>query len=270
MQYTLNNGFLRENPRICVVGCGGTGGFAAESLCRLLTGYRAKIILVDHDVVEPHNLLRQNFHPRDVGKYKSEALALRLTEKFGRTISYVNKRFQPTGHGRFPGIENHGPGLLIGCVDRADAREAMASWLTGHGNQWLIDAGNGRDWGQVLIGNDPDPGGAGTGFSDGVCNMLPAPTLQRPDLLTDTPETPPDIDCAAAIDLEDQDPAINQTMAALVTEMVFRLIKGSCRFMSLYLDMEQGTLTPNYATPENAARATPRRQTAEASRERTR
>ena len=268
MQYTLNNEFLRENPTICVAGCGGTGGFAAESLCRLLTGRPATIILVDHDLVEPHNLLRQNFHPQDVGKHKSEALALRLAEKFGRTIGYSTERFRYTGYHKFTGIERQRPGLLIGCVDRADAREAMASWLTGRGNQWLIDAGNGRDWGQVLIGNTMDPGAPEDGFADGVCTMLPAPTVQRPDILTDAPETPPDTDCAAAIDLEDQDPTINQTMAALVTATVYRIIKGRCRFMSLYLDMEQGTLTPNYATPENAARAAGRKPTAAAAGER--
>jgi tRNA A37 threonylcarbamoyladenosine dehydratase len=32
---------------IVLVGCGGTGGFLAEALCRLLLGWRASLFLVD-------------------------------------------------------------------------------------------------------------------------------------------------------------------------------------------------------------------------------
>ena len=35
MPYYLDNAFLLDNPWITVVGCGGTGGFVAEGLCRL-------------------------------------------------------------------------------------------------------------------------------------------------------------------------------------------------------------------------------------------
>ena len=65
---------------------------------------------------------------------------------------------------------------------------------------------------------------------------------------------PPDVDCAAALDLTDQDPTINQMMASLVLQVVRRMAAGTCPFMGLYLDMEQGTVTPTYATPETVAR----------------
>ena len=67
MPYYLDNEFLLDNPWITVVGCGGTGGFVAEGLCRLFQGREATIVLVDHDRVEPHNLLRQNFYGRGCG-----------------------------------------------------------------------------------------------------------------------------------------------------------------------------------------------------------
>ena len=78
MPYYLDNAFLLDNPWITVVGCGWTGGFVAEGLCRLFQGREATIVLVDHDRVEPHNLLRQNFYAEDVGRFKSQALADRL------------------------------------------------------------------------------------------------------------------------------------------------------------------------------------------------
>jgi tRNA A37 threonylcarbamoyladenosine dehydratase len=46
---------------IVLVGCGGTGGYLAEALCRLLVGRRGSLHLVDHDRVEAHNVARQSF-----------------------------------------------------------------------------------------------------------------------------------------------------------------------------------------------------------------
>ena len=88
MPYYLDNAFLLDNPWITVVGCGGTGGFVAEGLCRLFQGRDATIVLVDHDRVEPHNLLRQNFYAEDVGKFKSQALADRLARAYRRPVGY--------------------------------------------------------------------------------------------------------------------------------------------------------------------------------------
>ncbi len=62
------------------------------------------------------------------------------------------------------------------------------------------------------------------------------------------------MDCAAALDLTDQDPTINQMMASLVLQVVRRMVAGTCPFMGLYLDMEMGTVTPSYVTPEAVVR----------------
>ena len=62
------------------------------------------------------------------------------------------------------------------------------------------------------------------------------------------------MDCAAALDLTDQDPTINQMMASLVLQVVRRMVAGTCPFLALYLDMDLGTVTPSYVTPEAVAR----------------
>ena len=131
----------------------------------------------------------------------------------------------------------------------------MAECLLGNPRRWLIDAGNDTNWGQVLVGNVADRiDWDKSAFTGETCYLLPAPTLQRPDLLTAVSTTPPDVDCAAALDLTDQDPTINQMMASLVLQVVRRMAAGTCPFMSIYLDMEQGTVTPSYATPEAVER----------------
>jgi len=259
MPYYLDNAFLLGNPWITVVGCGGTGGFVAEGLCRLFQGREATIVLVDHDRVEPHNLLRQNFYASDVGRFKSEALADRLVRAYNRPVGYSVHPFREGDsrpYGRpYPGLPNYGEALIIGCADNAAARRAMAECLPGDPRRWLIDAGNDTNWGQVLVGNvagrvDFDE----PAFEGETCYLVPAPTLQRPDLLTAVSTRPPDMDCAAALDLTDQDPTINQMMASLVLQVVRRMVAGTCPFMALYLDMDQGTVTPTYVTPKAVER----------------
>ena len=257
MPYYLDNEFLLDNPWITVVGCGGTGGFVAEGLCRLFQGRDATIVLVDHDRVEPHNLLRQNFYAEDVGKFKSQALADRLAQAYNRPVGYSVYPFREEtfDHGsRYPGLSSH-DGLVIGCADNAAARRAMADCLPSDPCRWLIDAGNDTNWGQVLVGNVAEPVFLEEPpFTGETCHLAPAPTLQRPDLLTAVSTRPPDVDCAAALDLTDQDPTINQMMASLVLQVVRRMVAGTCPFMALYLDMDQGTVSPSYVTPEAVAR----------------
>ena len=234
MSYKLDNGFTRMNFAVVVVGCGGTGGFVAESLCRLLP-HNATPVLVDHDRVEERNLARQNFFSEDIGKVKSEALALRLSRKYERAVAYSMYPIAMTEIAR--------PGLIVGCVDNGHARRDIAAKVNA---EWWVDAGNGENYGQVLIGNSV------YGYFDeekGVCNGLPLPTIQRPDLLSALPKRQPD--CAQ---VAEQGPTINQAMAAIVVEVVRRIIEGICPWMQLYLDMEAGTLHPVLATPEEVAK----------------
>ena len=131
----------------------------------------------------------------------------------------------------------------------------MAECLPGDPLPLLIDAGNDTNWGQVLVGNVADRDfGDEPAFVDQTCHLLPAPTVQRPDLLTAVSTRPPDMDCAAALDLTDQDPTINQMMASLVLQVVRRMVAGTCPFLALYLDMDLGTVAPSYVTPEAVAR----------------
>ncbi len=63
--------------RVGIAGAGGLGSNAALMLAR--SGVE-DFLLIDHDVVEPSNLNRQQFWPRHVGRLKVEALAELLRE----------------------------------------------------------------------------------------------------------------------------------------------------------------------------------------------
>jgi len=255
--YRLDNSFAGGHFTVTVVGCGGTGGFVAEGLCRLLPP-RADLVLIDHDRVEERNLVRQNFTSEDLGQFKSETLGKRLARKYGRPIAYSTLPLEVT-QVRYPGV-------IIGCVDNGLARRQIAervakgalTWVGGYSEAvprelqsgprlqtslWWVDAGNGDNYGQVVIGNTDT---ASLWLPDGdIYHSLPLPTTQKPELLTQGPRGR---DCAAIA--EEQGPTINATMAAVVVEVVRRLIAGTCPWVQLYLDMEAGTLVPVLATPE--------------------
>ena len=246
-------------PSIAVVGCGGTGSLVADGLCRLLIPHpELGLLLVDHDTVEEHNLLRQAFYAGDVGRFKAEVLATRLARLYGRSVGYSVQAFRRgTYYGDHSGISE--ARIVVACVDNPLARAEIAASM--EPTRWWLDAGNAENLGQVLIGNASSPEALQGAFNPetGVCHALPLPTVQRPELLLPAaaPALPEgmDPDCAEAIQLGGQSPVINQVMAALVLEVVRRLITGACPWMALYVDMERGELRAVEATPENAARA---------------
>ena len=252
--YRMISGANMGTLSVTIVGVGGTGGFLAEQMCRLLTGRDAEITLIDPDVVEPHNLLRQNFYTEDVGKFKAEALAARLSTQYRRPVRFATKPFNEISSTFY----QVGPyfRVIIGCVDNAAARKDMAQMFTGGVASWLIDAGNGEKWGQIIVGNTSESLLSTISFNDEERTFtgLPIPTLQEPGLLSDMPGQLPDVDCAAALDLTDQDPAINHLMAGWITHLVRRMLGGDCPYMRLSIDLENGVVVPVYATPENVAK----------------
>ena len=260
MPYRLDNAFLLDNPWITVVGCGGTGGFVAEGLCRLFQGRQANIVLVDHDRVEPHNLLRQNFYAEDVGRFKSQALADRLAKAYNRPVGYSVYPFREYDE-RSPRARLPRPDRLRREPHHRLRRQRRRTQGDGrvpagtpgplaHRRGQRHQLGPGAGGQTSPAGSDWDE----PAFSGETCYLAPAPTLQRPDLLTAVSTRPPDVDCAAALDLTDQDPTINQMMASLVLQVVRRMVAGTCPFMALYLDMDQGTVSPTYVTPKAVER----------------
>ena len=251
---------------VALVGCGGTGGFLADALGRLLIGRAARLYLVDPDVVEPHNVARQSFDRHEVGRFKAEVLAERLARRYGREVGYAVAPYDRELHADVFGGAPSALSLLVGAVDNAAARRALAAaleappWYGGCGQApgrvWLLDCGNGRNSGQVLLGNAARPEALRGAFppGEGRCRALPAPGLQRPDLLTSPPEPrPPQADCAEAVARAEQGATINQVVAAVAASVVERLLAGTCAWMASYFDLDDGTLHPVPADPATVA-----------------
>jgi PRTRC genetic system ThiF family protein len=249
---------------IVQVGCGGTGGFLAEAICRLLLGVPSAFYLVDMDRIEEHNVARQAFDRADVGQFKAQVLAERLARRFGREVGYS---VLPYDHQTHATVFGHGPrrlALLVGAVDNAAARRSIAKtldesgWRAGYPLRapaiWWLDTGNGRNSGQVLLGNVTRPEHLRGTFElhRGRCRALPAPSLQRPDLLDAPPPTPAP-DCAEAVEQGDQGATVNQAIAAIAAGYIEKLLAGTCTWMASYFDMDDGTLRCVTAEPKLVA-----------------
>lgn len=234
--------FIERNKySVLVVGCGGTGGYVAEGLCRLLPE-NWEISLQDHDRVEERNLCRQNFFASDLGKFKSQALAERLSVNYGRAISY---RVVPFIHAM-----NY-PQLIIGCVDNAAARKNLAHCAAY--STWWIDSGNGHHTGQVIVGNVNGGDFIKGAFRPGITRALPNPSTQLPAILIPAPDEIIRPDCATAVQREEQSPLINQMMAVVVLQAVYQLVNQKLAWMSAFIDLERG-ITFNAIEPATVAR----------------
>lgn len=250
---------------ITMVGLGGTGAFLAEDLARLFSvhfGWRIRVTLVDHDVVEEHNEGRQAFGKRDRGRHKAQVVGERLVRQFPIEVALS---LAPYDHRRdAPRVERGGTksrlSLLIGCVDNPHARRELARTLETDGYSrpvWWLDLGNGAASGQLLLGNalrTEDLRGA-FDTETHTCRGLPAPSVQAPELLQAplAPLPSPDEDCAAAQIAGDQEPFVNRAMAALGLAMVARLCERRLTWRATYLDLDVGTLRYIHADPHDVA-----------------
>ena len=257
MEYTVNASHLTEMgpPHIVLVGCGGTGSLVAEGLCRMMSG-NFRLSLIDPDRVEEHNLLRQAFYPGDVGRFKAEALGRRLALQYRMPVQYCNRSYDLDlfrEHSLIGYTIAPMRLLIIGAVDNAMARQSIARKLPTY--SWWIDAGNGKNFGQVFVGNTLDRNTLRESFDDfdHSAENLPAPSLQQPSLLFPVPEPVRPVDCAQAVE-DGQNPLINQAMAMLVLESTRLLLAGRLKWMQAYIDLDVGTLKYVWATPETVAK----------------
>jgi len=228
----------------------------AEGLSRLLINSDLDLLLVDNDRVEPPNLRRQNFFEGDVGKFKAQVLAERLARQYGRRIGYSVYPYERGLVNEPGGIGIRVVrGIIIGCVDTPHARTSIHESIDW--GDWWLDAGNGYQSGQVLIGNTSEVSGLEHAFNetDQTVEKLPLPSLQLPSLLVaPTEPVTRQQDCAEAVEDDTQSPVINQAMATLVLEFAYKLLTGKLTWMGAYLDLEAGTLKTVPAEPITVAR----------------
>lgn len=269
-----------------LVGAGGTGSFMAMNLARLAfelngRGKAASITIVDPDSVEKGNIPRSNFCFAEIGQNKAETLTGRIARAWGIEVGFVKEGFTPAllqsarddWSVQSPGSNKLS--VLVGCVDNHLARLQMHEAVKFYNEQryssdgarlWWIDGGNGRDTGQILIGNRLDEKTiCDSARKSPILSLLPAPSLQHPELLKresaksierQNQTTEERITCAERIRLGEQSLNVNQRVAVEMSEILAELLlTQTLKRFATYFDLESGASRAVFNTPEAIEKA---------------
>ncbi len=160
---------------IIIVGVGGTGGLLANFLCKTVAKRQdVCFTLVDADIVEAKNLLRQPYMEEDIGASKAEALAEALGDAYSVNVLSENRFIESAddiadifsrGRNVYEWESNdkyssnfHEIRILCGCVDNHAARKCMHEYFaekhphTRDGILLYADSGNEFNYGEVVFG----------------------------------------------------------------------------------------------------------------------
>jgi molybdopterin/thiamine biosynthesis adenylyltransferase len=120
---------------IILIGVGGVGSQIGLALARKGVG---KLTLLDHDIVEPSNLPRQVYYPKDIGKPKAYALAGNLAREAvcDQTFSGYHLSFQDA---IARGVDVTGDVAIVG-VDSNPGRIAASTYYRERGMPVLFSA----------------------------------------------------------------------------------------------------------------------------------
>jgi len=221
-----------SDAEIILVGCGGTGSALAPLIGRTLHHMRAnrisipeRLVIVDPDTVEEKNIGRQGFTIADVGSYKAEIWARRLSLAFGLEVEFYNEAFAAKKHVKHYNYR-YQPTILLGAVDSYIGRREMANLKT---NTIWIDAGNHKAAGQVVIGNTGDIKEINESAWENrrdkdKIQFIPNAALLFPELLEAPEEPEPELSCAELLQLNQQHLLVNQQMALIAGQYLYKLL----------------------------------------------
>lgn len=159
--------FPMDRPvKVVMLGAGGTGGYVAPYLFRLLhmLDRPARFIICDGDLVEAKNLDRQNFVEADLGENKARVLSERYSAVLGMETEYVPNFIETLSElmtliepgewetDDYPRRKVREMVLLLGCVDNNRTRQLCHEAFKKSLDLIYIDSGNGSYTGQVVCG----------------------------------------------------------------------------------------------------------------------
>jgi len=264
--------------RIIQVGAGGTGSFTALAIARLMyelkvAGKTAELLIIDPDRVESGNIPRSNFCAAEIGSYKAQSIAKRITLAWGIECHYANELFDADVLLKQSSGDYRALTVIVGCVDNHHARRQIhraVEELQGYQsndapNIWWIDAGNGKFSGQILIGSMTKRIKAENHFvGSSICRSLPTPSLLHPDLLESEKKGRSteleELSCPDRIRRGEQSLNVNQRVAVEIAEMLAEMfLARSLKRFATYFDLETGTCRSLYCTPDQVAAAVPKK-----------
>jgi molybdopterin/thiamine biosynthesis adenylyltransferase len=256
-----------------MVGCGGTGSHLLPNILQYIGSkqmaggtLKPEIILIDGDIVEEKNLIRQRFTYSDLGENKAEALARRYSGVFGMKLM-ASAEFLETSENLRKLIKDHGTAegnlILIGAVDNHRARALMWDvFLSETRPTYWVDAGNEAWHGQVVLGTrnvpeaDCDSHWADAKLGDHIKGAdLPCFFDTFSDDFAEIVNAPavPQNDCARIVAEDPQTIHANMLSAQCASNIVTQVLEGVVRTMALSFDALTGNVKARILTRQNIA-----------------
>ena len=134
-----------------VVGVGGTGSIVARDLPKLLIHTNSEMVLIDGDIVEEKNMVRQAYQQHDIGENKANALAKKINTFYGNICESVDHYITKDEILELlKKYEQHIP-VLIGCVDNNKTRILLEHTFKQLDECIYIDSANSEYEGNVYV-----------------------------------------------------------------------------------------------------------------------
>lgn len=151
------------------IGVGGTGSWLVYPLCKFLSnlvqrfsqqlGLIINYIVIDDDIVEERNILRQNFEPYDIGRSKVNVTIRKYCNVFPiagiRFRAKTKRGFDKVFYGDL--TEGISPvnsiTFIFGCVDNNESRRRLFSYMKKKELRYPVvyfDSGNDLYHGQIV------------------------------------------------------------------------------------------------------------------------
>ena len=221
--YTVPLEWQSRTIKISVVGAGGTGSFVIAGLARIDNAikelgheYGLSVTAWDPDRVERPNIGRQLFFEQDLGRNKARVLINNVNLAYGLGWDAMPDKYQ--GHG----FED----IIISCVDTKRARRTIGRSLPQ--DAFIIDCGNERDFGQVIIGKLKD-------------EALPSPYDEYPSLVAGGKEDNR-ASCSLMEALEGQELMINQFVATYCLQIIWEMLRyAKISKRGYFINLSKGT-----------------------------
>lgn len=219
MKHKIN---LPDRPSIDLYGCGGTGSHILLGLARVykaitdLEGEGFNVSAFDPDKVERRNIGRQAFYEPDLGINKAHTLIDRINLYHGYNWSSYAE-YAPA---------RSNANIIISCVDTGESRKSISKCESWH-NTYIIDCGNAKYSGQVLIGQ--------------ASGDLPNPYKENPELMVKDTDNEP----SCGDPYSEQDLFINQIIATYALDLVWTLLHSEyLEKRGVFVDIKKGVTNP--------------------------
>lgn len=219
-QHTLT----KNISKIGVYGCGGTGSHVMNGLARInhalkqLDKPEIHVTAYDDDVVSYENVGRQAFYETDIGHNKAKVLCERINLYY---------------HTNWMGIASRAPSsdkkdLVISCVDSVSSRERIAKSWQSKGT-YMIDCGNAKTSGQVLIGQ--------------YKGELPNIYTEHDELIYG--DEPAEEEPGCVDQYFRQDLFVNSVVSSYALHLVWNLLRwGKLKVQGVFFDLDKGVANP--------------------------